>query len=126
VLAAHGSRRAASNREVEVLAERLRARASPQYRTVELGFLELAEPTLGQALDRAVAGGVTEVVVVPYFLAAGRHVTEDVPNAVREGEDRHPSVRFVITPHLGETAGLAEVLLGLADAERGPPPDEGL
>lgn len=122
VLAAHGSRRDASNEEVRRLTERIRARAAPRYRAVELGFIELAEPSLAEAIDRAVAQGAREVVVVPYFLAAGRHVSEDVPEVVRDRQGAHPGVRLTITRHLGATDALAELLLAIAGGAPGPDP----
>lgn len=120
VLAAHGSRREASNEEVRVLTERIRARATARYGAVELGFIELAKPSLGEAIDRVVAQGAREVVVVPYFLAAGRHVSEDVPEVVGERQRAHPGVRLTITRHLGATDALAELLLAIAGGASAP------
>jgi len=111
VLIAHGSRREASNREVETITSRLRDRARQDYAIVEHAFLELAEPGIEGVLEAVVARGAVEIVVVPYFLAAGRHVVEDVPAAVRACQDRHPQVTFRTTAHLGATEALAEALL---------------
>ena len=49
------------------VARRLRARP------VELGFIELAEPTIGAALDRLVERGAARVCVVPLLLFAAGH-----------------------------------------------------
>jgi sirohydrochlorin ferrochelatase len=114
VLVAHGSRRAESNEEVRVLAERIRARAGSRFKAVEHGFLELAEPAIAQVLDAVVDAGARELVVIPYFLAAGRHVSEDVPAAVAVCRARHPEVVFEVTSHLGATDSLADLLLAIA------------
>lgn len=115
VLAAHGSRRAASNEEVRHLAQVLTQRAPAQCRRVLAGFLELAAPSITEAIDAAVADNPSEVVVVPYFLSAGRHVALDLPALVEECRRAHPQARIRVTDHLGaaETA-LADMLLGLA------------
>ncbi|MCU0937227.1 MAG: CbiX/SirB N-terminal domain-containing protein [Gammaproteobacteria bacterium] len=114
VLVAHGSRRQASNDEVRDLTERLRSLAGARYAAIEMGFLELAEPPLARALDAAAATGAEEIVVVPYFLAAGRHVIDDVPTEIDACRARFPNVRFRVTRHLGAVEGLAEVVLGVA------------
>lgn len=121
VLVAHGSRRQASNDEVRELTERLRRLAGTRYATVEMGFLELADPPLAQALDAAATAGASEVIVVPYFLAAGRHVSDDVPSEVDACRARFPHVSFRVTRHLGAVESLADVVLdvaGLATAGR--------
>jgi sirohydrochlorin ferrochelatase len=114
VLVAHGSRRQASNDEVRDLTERLRSLAGARYAAIEMGFLELAEPPLSRALDAAAATGAAEVVVVPYFLAAGRHVIDDVPSEVDACRARFPQVKFRVTRHLGAVEGLADVVLDVA------------
>lgn len=41
---------------------------------VEVAHMELAEPTIEQAVARCVAAGASRVIVAPYFLSRGRHV----------------------------------------------------
>ena len=41
---------------------------------VEVAHMELAEPTIEQAVGRCAAAGARRVVVAPYFLSRGRHV----------------------------------------------------
>lgn len=115
VLAAHGSRAEQANAEVAALAGRLAKRLDGSYRSVRPAFLEIAEPSIPDALDAAVADGATEIVVLPYFLAAGRHVASDIPRIVADKEAEHPGVRIRLARHLGAAAGLESVLAGLAD-----------
>ena len=58
-------------------AERLRQRR-PDW-IVHFAHMELAAPTLEQAFDACVSDGAREIVVHPYFLAPGRHSTDDIP-----------------------------------------------
>ena len=51
---------------------------------MDCGFLELAEPSIPDGIQRCIDAGATEVVVVPYFLSAGRHVSEDIPAEVEK------------------------------------------
>jgi sirohydrochlorin ferrochelatase len=77
--------------------------------------LELAEPSIPDGIEAAVKAGAGEVVVLPYFLSAGRHVAEDIPAEVERKQGEHPDVRIRIAPYLGQAEGLTEVLIGLSD-----------
>ncbi|HET8700513.1 MAG TPA: CbiX/SirB N-terminal domain-containing protein [Nitrococcus sp.] len=107
---AHGSRRRASNEEIRHLSARLAARLGGQYDRVMPAFLELAEPSIPVAIDEAIAAGAGEVVLFPYFLAAGRHVREDIPRLVAEARQRHPQACLELRPHLGELPGLIRLI----------------
>lgn len=115
LLIAHGSRVGASNDEVRRLAEQLRAAAAGRFDLVECAFLELAEPSIPDGVQRCIAAGADEVFVVPYFLSGGRHVTEDVPAALRPKRDEHPHVRIHLCDYLGKAEAITDSLLELAE-----------
>ncbi len=101
VLIAHGSRRHASNEEVVSLVGSIAEAMKHEYPIVQAGFLELAEPLIPDAIDRCVQRGATNVVVVPYFLSAGRHVHEDIPAEVDRARAMHADVPITILSHIG-------------------------
>jgi sirohydrochlorin ferrochelatase len=114
LVVAHGSRRTASNDEVRQLTDRLRHIAGNDYARVECAFLELAEPSIPDGIDCCVADGANEVVILPYFLSAGRHVVQDIPALVSAAQARHPSVPLRIAPYLGQASTLIDSLLELS------------
>jgi sirohydrochlorin cobaltochelatase len=95
-LIAHGSREAKSNQAFLRLVGRLtRSTKTGSKRPRVIGaFLELARPTIPEALEAAVKAGVREVVVIPFMLFPGRHVARDIPRLVRETAVLHRGVRF--------------------------------
>jgi sirohydrochlorin ferrochelatase len=117
ILAAHGSRREASNQEVRDLTAVLAGQAAGHYELVRCAFLELGQPSIPEGIGQAVRDGAREVVVVPYFLSAGRHVAEDIPRLVAEARAQHPGVTIRVTPYLGAAAGLGGVLLAVATGD---------
>jgi sirohydrochlorin ferrochelatase len=117
LLVAHGSRREASNQEVRDLTAVLAAQASGQYDRVSCAFLELGQPSIPEGIGEAVRDGAREVVVVPYFLSAGRHVVDDIPRLVAEAREQHPEAAIRVTPYLGAAAGLGQVLLAVATGQ---------
>lgn len=114
LIIAHGSRRAASNDEVRQLADQVRAQPGQAYDHVETAFLELAEPNILDGLAALAAQGATEIVVFPYFLAAGTHVTQDIPEAIAAFATAHPAVQVRLTPHLGASPILPAAILNVA------------
>ena len=110
LLVAHGSRRAQANEEIAQLAARLRGQAR-DWDIVRHAFLEMAEPSVAQGVAQCVADGALLIVLVPYFLAAGRHVQEDLPALAKEAREAHPLVRIESRTHTGASPQLPELLL---------------
>ena len=114
LIVAHGSRKQSSNDEVRMLSQAVDVDASG-YDIVECAFLELAEPSIPDGLERCIEQGAHEVVVMPYFLAAGRHVVEDIPQEVSPIAQKYQHVDIRITPHLGASKHMSSIILGLAN-----------
>ena len=118
LVVAHGSRRTASNEEVKMLTDQLRSQimSLPQsnFDFVHCAFLELADPLIPDGLHECAQQGADEVVVLPYFLSAGRHVTQDIPDIVEQVAPSMPKVNIKIAPYLGTADGLPNLMLDLA------------
>ncbi len=115
LVVAHGSRREASNEEVRKLCRRIEQEAAgEEFFLVRAGFLELAEPSIVEGIGQCIEAGADQVVVLPYFLSAGRHVSEDIPAEVEKARQRHPHASIVLAPYLGSAPGVAGLLVQLA------------
>ena len=110
LLVDHGSRRAEGNQTVERVAELVRARVGAEV-LVAHAHMELAAPSVGDAVDALVRQGARQIVVHPFFLGNGRHASEDIPRLTREALARHPEVGFRVTDPLGAHELLAELVL---------------
>lgn len=88
----------------------------PAAPRVELAFLEFLEPTLDQACDRLVASGVTQIAVVPMFIAQSGHVRRDLPERVEAARARHPALRMELATAVGEDARVQSVMAEVARA----------
>jgi sirohydrochlorin ferrochelatase len=64
--------------------------------------MELAEPSIGEAVAKCAAEGYKKVVIAPYFLSRGRHIITDIPAMVAEAQKAHPEVACVIAEPIGE------------------------
>ena len=111
---AHGSRRQASNDEVRRLGDRVAQLQAPGFEHVQVAFLELAEPSIPEGLARCAALDASEIIIFPYFLAAGTHVAQDIPEAVAAFQQARPDISVCLTPHLGASDALPLAILGVA------------
>ena len=111
LVVAHGSRRAESNDEVRTLASVLDRQAGALFGSVSCAFLELAEPSIPDGIRAAIEAGAREVVVMPYFLSAGRHVVMDIPGEVDIVRAEYPNITITLAPYLGAAPELAGLIL---------------
>ena len=105
----HGSRREESNDLLKKIAEMMQDRFGLSI--VHYAHMELGRPTIQQGFDACVADGAEEVIVHPYFLGPGGHVTTDIPALVKQAANRHPGIAFRITEPLGIHTKIGEVIL---------------
>lgn len=118
-LIAHGSRRQKSNEEVFVLAEKLKGICAQQYHIVEGGFLEIATPSISDAIETCIQQGATDITVLPYFLNSGTHVIKDIPNEVTQAQQLFPNVSIKVAPHIGASDLMMPLLITAANSVNG-------
>jgi sirohydrochlorin ferrochelatase len=109
ILIGHGSRVPGSDRAMRRVARALRK--DKQFRRVACAYLEFNTPSIADAIDQALAGGSQEVRLIPYFVHAGSHVVEHIPQIVREAVKRHsPKAKIKLCPYLGFHQNLVSVV----------------
>jgi sirohydrochlorin ferrochelatase len=111
IVFAHGSSIESANQAVRDVAAEMARRGGLE--TVEAAFLEGGQPDLHAALE-SLAGRVSRVVVVPYFLTLGLHLQRDLPRLIREVQAAHPGVTIEVTPPLDQHPAMVEALLDRA------------
>jgi sirohydrochlorin ferrochelatase len=107
---AHGSRLEASNNELRELVARLRNHCT-RFTRIDYAFLEIATPSIPEALRQQILQGAVEIVVLPYFLAAGRHVVSDIPAQVEKVSLEQPNIKIKIAPYFGASPKIDELLI---------------
>lgn len=115
IIVAHGSRKASSNDEVMALGDAVKVHKEKAFASVVTCFLEFAQPTLPEAIHSCIDMGMQEIVLLPYFLAAGNHVTRDIPEIIEETRALHPEVDIILKAHLGSAAGMVTLLGQMAE-----------
>ena len=115
LLVAHGSRVESSNNAVVELVTKLRPQlAEYGFDAITHAFLELTTPTIQEGIQALVGKGADQLVVLPYFLAPGTHVIDDLPELMAVAKGAHPEVSFTVMPHLGGFDGIIDLILDSA------------
>src|SRR4051794_11848162 len=109
---AHGSVVESANEAVRVFTGELARRGG--FTLIEACFLELGQPDLPEAVRRLVERGATRIIVIPYFLTTGTHLTRDLPSIVRRLADIYKDVQFDVTGPMDGHPALVDVLLDRA------------
>jgi len=81
---------------------------------VEIGFLELMQPSFEMAVDALVLQGIRQIVVVPIFFAPGRHVLKDLPPLAASATDRYPDLAIEISLAVGESPSVIAAMARFA------------
>lgn len=127
VLVGHGSRKLQHKESLEKLAEIIRARS--RFKIVETAFMMINRPTIQEAVKLVAQRGVRRVVLIPVFMAAGSHTTEDIPKTLGLRNDERTTwkdgLEIVYGDPIGPDWRIAEIIEEKAmQALRGKSDDE--
>ena len=114
LVVAHGSRVEQSNQEVINLTKDVSKNAK-SFSFVSHAFLEIAEPNIPKGIEHCIKAGSEKILILPYFLSAGRHVTEDIPNIIDEFQTKYPKVTIKLLPYFGQHEQVATILGDIAE-----------
>ncbi len=121
VIVGHGSRDPEGVAGFHDLIKKLQERKAG--RIIEGAFLEFAHPVVSEAIERCVARGADEIVMVPGTLVAGGHAKNDIPSEIHEARRQHPHLRFAAGKHLHihpKILALCAQRIAEAEAKLGP------
>jgi sirohydrochlorin ferrochelatase len=113
VFVAHGSRNLISNQQIASLVNAVKANTKEKYTYLNYGFLELAEPSISDAINQQIQIGANEIVISPYFLSNGNHVSRDIPTLIQTFQNKFPSIIFTILPVFGNYVEMASLISGM-------------
>lgn len=78
---------------------------------ISVAYMEFAEPKIPDAIRNAVEQGAKKIILHPFFLSAGQHVTKDIPEMIAEARGLYPDVNFIYTEPLGIHEKLAHIVM---------------
>jgi sirohydrochlorin ferrochelatase len=108
IILGHGSR--STDADTTIRAAVQEVMKADMFAAVEHAFLQYVPPSLQDVLARCVDQNVDRIVIVPFFLQAGAHVTRDIPELVERARKQYPSVDIVVTSYVGAHPLMARIV----------------
>ncbi len=78
---------------------------------VKVAYLQFAEPGIMDTIREVVNKGAKKVILHPFFLSSGMHVTKDIPGMIEEARRLYRDVKFIYTEPLGIHEKLAHIVM---------------
>ena len=125
ILIGHGSPKKEAN-NIEVIAHMVHGILHPGCSDdcVNVAYLQFTEPDIMEAIKEAVQNGSKKIILHPFFLSAGMHVTKDIPEMIKEAEGMYPGVEFIYTEPLGIHEKLAQIVMERISSAQGSVPED--
>ena len=99
ILVGHGSREAGFSWAMEKVASGIRS--DKRFAGVSCAYLEIAKPSIEEAIDLSVEKRSKEIRILPYFVLTGRHVKSHIPEIVAAARKKYSGVKIILCPYLG-------------------------
>jgi len=120
IICDHGSRRAQSNDSLKNVAMRFADRFAGESQIVEHAHMELAMPDIATAYAACVNQGAEHIVVLPLFLAKGKHWVRDIPSLTSQAAAEFANTTYQIAEPLGVDDLILDLLKKRLDADDQP------
>lgn len=105
VILSHGSKIKKANASLERIVRA--AKRETGIDAIVPAYLQFCQPDLERSVKGLVAKGLRTIIIIPFFLFNGNHVTRDIPRIIGKAKERYPGVNFVYTKNIGDDARMA-------------------
>jgi sirohydrochlorin ferrochelatase len=113
IIVGHGSRGGGNDAALKRLAEEVGRSAGDVL--IEYAFLQFAQPSADAALNRCIAQGSRKIVIIPFFMQAGGHVTRDIPAFLDKARALHPECDIRSTDYVGAHPLMTQIVMDLVN-----------
>lgn len=119
ILIGHGSPKKEAN-NIDLIGRLLHHAIHPECEggCVKIAYLQFAEPGIMATIKGCVEGGAKKIIVHPFFLSSGMHVTKDIPEMISKARGMYSGVEFVYTEPLGIHEKLVQVVIERIQSEK--------
>ncbi len=124
ILIGHGSPKKDAN-NLELMGKMLHSmlHAGCTGDCVKVAYLQFVEPDIMGTIKECAENGAEKIILHPFFLSSGMHVTKDIPGMIQEARGLYPEVKFVYTEPLGIHEKLARIVMERIECADKPAPE---
>ncbi len=112
----HGSRAQGSERAVKrIIAD---VRKLGEYDIVSEAYLQYGSPRVSDVVDNCVRRHAEKIVIVPFFMHPGAHVTRDIPALIQTMKKKHSEIEISMADFVGAHPLMTDIVMDLVKKSR--------
>jgi len=109
IILGHGSKLNKANDIVRKISKDI-MKSGIGAKVVEVAFLQLCQPDLRKAIEKIAGAGCKKIIIVPFFLFMGNHVTRDIPHLIESESKIYKDVKFVYARNIGQDPRMTSIV----------------
>jgi len=113
IILSHGSRLKQANASLGKTVRTIRRKTGLD--AIAPAYLQFCRPDLERSVKSIVAKGHRTVIIIPFFLFNGNHVTRDIPHIIEKEKEKYPEVNFIYTKNLGEDTRISDIVADMIE-----------
>lgn len=108
IILSHGSRLKKANKDLDKVVKDVKSKTG--LKMVMPAYLQFCQPDLTKSIKNLVLKGCRKIIIMPFFLFNGNHVTKDIPAIIKEERVKSPDVDFVLKKSLSRDERLSDIV----------------
>lgn len=113
IILSHGSKLKKANTSLAKTVEAIKQKT--RLNMILPAYLQFYQPNLTESIKNLIIQGCQTVIIIPFFLFNGNHVTRDIPNIMEKEKAKYPKVKFVYTKSLGLDIRIADIIVDMVE-----------
>ncbi|MBI5417576.1 sirohydrochlorin cobaltochelatase [Candidatus Poribacteria bacterium] len=109
IILAHGSKLEKANKTISDLIKNIKT--GQEWDHVLPAYLQFNNPTLTQTIEKLITKKCNKIIIVPFFLFNGNHVTFDIPEIINQEKKKYKNTKFIFTQNIGSDNKISEILI---------------
>lgn len=109
IILSHGSKVKKASRTIRKIIKEIKSNS--ELKIIEPSYLQFRNPNLAASVKKLVKNGYKRILIVPFFLFTGIHVSKDVPKEIRREAGLYKNVEFVYARNIGSDPRIKDIVL---------------
>jgi len=114
IIIAHGSPKKEVN-NLDSMVEELAIVLGKKVEDIKYAYLKYGSPSVDEAITECVKEGAKRIIIHPFFLSSGSHVSFDIPKIIENIKKLYPQLEVLCTKPLGKSKKLVYVIKDLIE-----------
>ncbi len=109
IILGHGSKVKKANATIRKVIKEIRGKGAPEI--IEPSYLQMHNPNLHASVKKVIEKGCKKIVIVPFFLFMGNHVSRDIPREIERERRLYKDIEFVYAKNIGRDPRISDIVL---------------